>query len=129
MFPGTTTSSSNGKGKRLSPPSISFKPEKTAPDALPDDATFFGITPTTFDIRDHLRLIGVLILISPLCLKFLTFQACAGIFVGSYVIPAIIRLKYPRFMDVIIIDDLRIEPGGSKGFIASITVVLLQVRF
>jgi hypothetical protein len=129
MSPGMTISSSNGKGKGLSPPSISFKPEKTAHNPLPDDSTFFGITPTTFDIREHLRLIGVLIFLSPLGLKFLTFQACAGIFVGSYVIPVIIRLKYPRFMDVSIVDDLRIEPGGSKGLIASITVVLLQVRF
>ena len=129
MHPGTRTSFSNGKGKRLPPPSISFKPEKTAPNALSDDSTFFGITPTTFDIRENLRLIGVLILLSPLCLNFLTFQACVGIFVGSYAIPAIIRLKYPRFMDANIVDDLKIEPGGSMGLIASFTVILLQVRF
>ena len=127
MPPGATTSSSNGKAKGLAPPSSSSKPEKLASNALPDDPTFFALAPRLFDVRESFRLIGLLILLSPLCLKFLTFRACVGVFVSSYVIPAIIRLRYPRFMAVNVVDDLGIQFGCCMSLIASFTALFLQV--
>lgn len=127
MSPEATTSSSNGKAKGLAPPSFSSKPEKPASNALPDDATFFALAPRSFDVRESFRLIGLLILLSPFCLKFLTFQVCVGVFSSSYVIPAIIRLRYPRFMAVNAVDDLGIQFGSCMSFIASFTALFLQV--
>lgn len=108
------------------PPLVSS--EKAAPVTLPDDPTFFGLTPTPFDVRDNFRLVGLFIFLSPFGLSFLTIRACVAILVGLYAVPPIIRLRYPRFMEVNILDDLRINAGASLSLFASITALLLQVE-
>ena len=111
-----------------SSPSLSTRSAKRAPNALPDDVTFFAIIPASFDIREKFRLVGLLILLSPVCLNFFAFYACMAILVGSHAVPYIIRLRYPRFMEVNILDDLKPQAGSSMALIASATALLLQVR-
>src|SRR6266567_7885797 len=122
----TTTPFLNDKMPDRSSPSLSTKSAKRAPNAPPDDVTFFAIIPASFNIRENFRLVGLLILLSPVGLNFFAFYACMAILVGSHAVPYIIRLRYPRFMEVNILDDLKPQAGSSMALIASLTAVLLD---
>ncbi|KDR79578.1 hypothetical protein GALMADRAFT_1245135 [Galerina marginata CBS 339.88] len=100
--------------------------EKITPVTRSDGQGFFNLEPTSFDIRESFRLLGLLILLGPLAFDYLSFQACTIILVASYALPPLIRLRYPRFMEVNILDDLRINAGASLSLFASITALLLQ---
>ncbi|PPQ81724.1 hypothetical protein CVT25_013448 [Psilocybe cyanescens] len=96
--------------------------------ALPADVDHFRIIKMPFDIRSSFRLVGILILASPLCLDCFAFRTCLAILVGSYIFPSIIRLRYPHFMEDNIIDDLRIQAGATLSLFASTTALLLETH-
>ncbi|KAJ7086460.1 hypothetical protein B0H15DRAFT_350759 [Mycena belliarum] len=87
-------------------------------------ARFRQATPR--DVRDYIPSIFFLVLVSPLGLSLLAFPTCLvalGVYWG---LPPLIRLKWPTFMKMNVLDDLRINAGASLSLFASITALLLQ---
>ncbi|PPQ78863.1 hypothetical protein CVT25_002431 [Psilocybe cyanescens] len=102
--------------------------EKVSGSTESDGSTFFGLMPKALDIRSSFRLVLLLVILSPLYRGYFTYRTCFAVVVASYAGPAIIRTRYPRFMEVNILDDLRIEAGATLSLFASITALLLQAH-
>lgn len=106
---------------------VPFSCEKEKPAIVSDDLGFFDLAPSSFDIRSSFRLCLLLAIFSPLCGGYISYTTCLLVIVVSYAAPVIIRIWYPHFMHVNILDDLRIQAGATLSLFASITALLLQV--
>ncbi|KAJ7169206.1 hypothetical protein C8R43DRAFT_982611 [Mycena crocata] len=94
----------------------------------PSPITTFQLVETPWDPRGLIPAALLLTLLSPLGFTFLSYWTCLGVFATYWGLPPLLRLRWPTLMETNILDDLRINAGGSVSLFASVTALLLQVR-
>lgn len=98
--------------------------------STPNDPSLpsFQLFEPAWDARDYVPSLLLLGLASPLGFSVLAYPVCLAVLGIYWGLPPLVRLRWPTFMKMNILDDLRINAGASLSLFASITALLLQVR-
>lgn len=112
-------------------PSATPRPHPSPSPSGGQDVSRFSHLALSAPITEPRRLVGffvMLAMVSPISyIPVLSWKVCLAIIAARFALPPIIRLRYPHFMRINVLDDLRINAGATLSLFASITAPLLQV--
>lgn len=112
----------------MSPPTPHLESKQTPTVDTTLDAELLECSQPPLDLREWLLPLVGLAVGSPLCLNLIGYTACSLALLACVAFPRLVRLAFPNFMTVNILDDLRLQAGLTLSLCGAYTALILQTH-